>query len=228
MEDLIIEKFKSLTESGKLDEIVTKQVTSFIDSTIRDSLSSYSDVRKSFKEKLNSKIIESFEKLDFVQYSKTLTDLIESELTNSVIEIGIAPAKEMIQNFVGSLEKKEWKLSEIIEKYKEAEVIPQGGSHDSGQIAFIGKRSEYGSFFIGFDEEESVKKQHTFQCKYQLMVDAKTNKLYSPTIQGVDLHPLNKFGIRGFDLFLFKLYAMGCTVVCDVDDIDVYWSTYND
>lgn len=226
MEKLISDKIKELTENGKLDEIVTKQVTGFINGIINDSLSSWSDVNKSFKEKLNAKIIEGFEKLDFVQYSKTLTDLVEFELNKSVVEIGIAPAKEMIKNFVGALDKKEWKLSEIIEKYKEEEVIPDERG-ESGEIAFIHEVSDYGTIYIAFDES-TEKKTHRYQCKYKLMIDGKSKSLYSPTIEGSALHPVTEIGLRGFDLFLFKLYAMGCTVECDLGNIETEWSTYND
>jgi hypothetical protein len=225
MQELINAKFQELTENGKLDEIVTKQVTGFINGIINDSLSSWSDVNKSFKEKLNAKIIEGFEKLDFVQYSKSLTDLVESELNKTVVEIGIAPAKEMIKNFVGALQKKEWKLSEIIHKYKEEEVIPDEHG-ESGEIAFIHEVSDYGTTFIAFDESNE-KKMHRYQCKYQIMIDKKSKRMYCPTIEGAALHPVTEMGLRGFDLFLFKLYAMGCTIECDVNNIETEWSTYN-
>lgn len=226
MEELINAKFKELTENGKLDEIITKRVSEFINNIISDSLSSYSDVSKSFKQKLNNRLIEGFEKLDFLQYSKVLTDLVECELNKTILEVGIAPVKEMIKNFTGTLEKKEWKLSEIIEKYKEEEVIPDEHG-ESGKITFIYEISDYGSILIGFDESLD-RKTHRFQCKYQLMIDKKTKRLYSPTIEGVDTHPLNKVGIYGFDLFLFKLYAMGCTIDCDRENVETEWSTYND
>lgn len=225
MEKLINDKFKELSENGKLDDIVTKQVTNFITGIINDSLSSWSEVNKSFKEKLNTKIIEGFEKLDFIQYSKILTDLVESELNKSIVEFGITPAKEMIKNFVGALEKKEWKLSEIIEKFKDEEVIPED-HNDSGEIAFIREVSDYGTIYIGFCESNK-NITHRYQCKYQLMIDSKTKKLYSPIIDGVAPHPINDIGLYGFDLFIFKLYAMGCTIDCDFDDVETEWSTYN-
>lgn len=225
MQELINNKFKEITESGKLDEIVTKQVTSFINEVIKESLSSYGEVNKAFKEKLNAKIIEGFDRLDFVQYSKTLADLVESELNKSVVEIGIAPAKKMISEFVGSLEKKEWKISEIIQKYKEDKVIPDGYG-ESGEIAFIQETSDYGTVFIGFDESNK-NITHRFQCKYQLMIDGKSGRLYSPTIEGVALHPVSEMGLYGFELFIFKLYAMECTIDCDFGNVETEWSTYN-
>ena len=226
MEKLINEKIKELTESGKLDEIVTKEATKFIQSIINDVLTSYGEVGKAFKEKVQSAILGNLTKLDFVQYSKSLTDLIEAELNKSVVEIGIAPAREMIQSFIGDLEKKEWKLSEIIEQYKEQEVIPDEHG-ESGEIAFVHEVSDYGTVFISFDKEGG-KKIRRFECKYRLMIDAKTKKLYSPSIDGMPTHPIKKMGgLYGFDLFLFKLYAMQCTIECDVNSVETEWSTYN-
>jgi hypothetical protein len=225
MQKLINQKIKELTENGKLDEIVTKRAIDFINGIITDALHGYSDASKQFKQKLNSSLIEGFEKIDFVQYSKILIDLIESELNKSVVEYGITPAKEMIQKFVGAFDKKEWKLSEIIEKFKE-EVIPDEYGQ-SGEIAFFNEESSYGTYWIGFDEE-SDNKIHKYQCKYKIGVDKKTKMLYSPTIEGLNIHPLSQMGLAGFDLFLFKLYAMGCTVDCDFENIETLWSTFED
>lgn len=224
MENLINDKIKELSESGKLDEIVTKRVVEFVDGIIKDSLSSLGEANKSFKEKLNAKIIEGFEKLDFVQYSKTLIDLVEYELNKSVVEIGAAPAREMIKKFVGALEKKEWKLSEIIEKYKEAVI--SGSFEESGEIGFLYEVSDYGTEFVSFDETNE-KKKHRYQYKYKLMIDEKTMKIYSLTVEGKVLHPVTEIGLSGFDLFLFKLYAIGCTVECDIKNVETAWSTYN-
>lgn len=176
MQELINAKLKELTDNGKLDEIVTKQTTDFINSIIRDSLSSYGDVSSAFKKKLQESLLGGLEKIDFVQYSKILIDLVESELNKSVLSIAIESAKEMIKNFVGDLEKKEWKLSEIIEKYKEEEVIPDEHG-ESGEIAFIYEISDYGTIHVAFDEK-SDKGHARYNCKYQLMIDSKTKKLY--------------------------------------------------
>ena len=60
------------------------------------------------------------------------------------------------------------------------------------------------------------------------MINLKTKKLLSPTIENKEAHPLVEVGLRGFDLFLFKLYAMGCTINCDFENVETEWSTYND
>ena len=98
---------------------------------------------------------------------------MEAELNKSVVEFGIEPAREMIKDFVGSLEKKEWKLSEIIERYKEMEVIPDD-KHEEGEIAFIYEKCDYGTIYVSFDEEKG-KKVERYNCKYRLMIDNKTN-----------------------------------------------------
>lgn len=225
MENLINEKLKELTDNGKLDEIITKSTTNFVQKIVDDVLSSYGDVGKKYNEKIKTKLLEGIERLDFVQYSKSITDLIESELNKTVIEIGIKPAQEMIRSFVGDLEKKEWKLSEIIEKYKDEEVIPDEHG-ESGTIEFIHKKSEYGTTYISFDEEDKGKER--YNCKYKLMID-KEGYLYPPNVDGTPTHPIKEMGgLYGFDLFLFKLYAMKCKIICDINNVEVDWPTYND
>jgi hypothetical protein len=227
MQELINAKLKELTDNGKLDEIITKQTTDFINGIIKDALSSYGDVGSAYKKKLQATLLEGLDKLDFVQYSKSLIDLVEAELNKSVLSIAIEPAKEMIKSFTGELEKKHWKLSEIIEKYKQEEVIPDEHG-ESGEIAFIHEVSDYGTVYVSFSES-SKKVDKRYQCKYRLMIDRKTNKLYSPNIDGMPTHPIKEMGgLYGFDLFLFKLYAMECTIECDVHNVETEWSTYND
>ncbi len=225
MQDLINAKIKELTENGKLDEIIEKQAINFIENIVRGTLESYSDVSKAYKQKLNEQMLSRLETFDFIQYSKTLSDLIETELNKSVLFIGIEPIKEMIDRFTGTLEKSEWKLSEIIEKFKDDEVIPDDHG-ESGEISFNCEQSDYGTYHISFDKDEDKAKRYA--CKYRLMIDGKTKKLYAPTIDGIGIHPMSEGGgLYGFDLFLFKLYAMGCTIICDEYDIEKEWSTYN-
>jgi hypothetical protein len=221
MQELINAKFKELTENGKLDEIVTQRVTQFINETVKDSLSSYGDVSKVFKEKMNTHIIEGFQKMDFITYSKALTDLVKEELDKSVIQYALEPAKEMIQEFVGALDKTEWKLSEIIQKFIESEVIP-GDRNESGSIAFHYEKSEYGTIYIGFDKDKQSKR---YSCNYRLMIDSRDGKLYPPTIDNKKATATSTF--YGFDLFLFKLYAMKCTIIVDEENVDTEWSTYD-
>ena len=229
MQKLISEKIAELTTNGKLDEIVTKEATKFIQTMVSDVLSWHSDIGKSYKDKLKTKLLDDLDRLDFVQYSKTLTDLIESELNKTVVEIGIEPIKNMIKEFTGSLEKKEWKLSEIIELFKEKEVIPDGEHGEDGEIAFIHEVSDYGTVYIAFDKEKGKGSNRRYDLKYRLMFDSKTKKLYTPTIDGIGLHPITEMGgLYGFNLFLFKLYAMNCTIELDIDNVETEWSTYND
>lgn len=225
MQELINAKIEELTKNGKLDEIVTAQATKFIQGIVNDTLSSYGDVQKAYKEKIQKNILDNLERLDFIQYSKSISDLIEAELNKSVVEIGIVPIKKMIQDFTGSLEKKEWKLSEIINKFKEEEVIPEE-HNESGEIGFVHEESDYGTVYIGFDEDEKSNRRHS--CKYRLMVDKKTKRLYTPHVDGILLHPIKEMGgLYGFDLFLFKLYAMQCTIELDFDNVETEWSTFN-
>jgi len=174
---------------------------------------------------LEENLLHGMDKIDFVLFSKSITDLIESELNKTVIAIAIEPCKKMINDFVSNLEKKEWKLSEIIELYKEREVIPEA-NNESGEIAFVHEVSDYGTIWVGFGEE-SKGTNHRYQCKYRIGIDAKSRQMYSPIIDDKVVHPLNECGIYGFDLFLFKLYATGCTIIDDYENVETGWSTYN-
>lgn len=225
MQELITKKVEELTTNGKLDEIITKEVTAAMQNTVRDVLRSYGDVGKALEEKLRKDILGSIEKLDFVQYSQTIIDLMQSSLNQSIVEYGVEPAKEVINKFVGALEKKEWKLSEIIEKFKEQEV-DEDERDESGTISLVVRPSNYGSIWIGFDMKEDISED--YKCKYRISVKEKDKKLWYFTNEKEKLTPLTESNLTGFDLFLFKLYACKCTIEIDERNCDLEWSTYND
>lgn len=225
MQELINNKIKELTENGELDKIITKEATTFLQNTVNKTLASYGDVTKKFEEKLKVAVMDGIERLDFISYAQTISDMVQSELNKSVVEFGIAPAREMLKSFTGELEKKEWKLSEIIAKFITMEV-EKDGEQDSGEISLLVEKSDYGTYWIGFDENSDKTYRH--HCRYQLAINAKDKRLWSITIDKDHVSPLTDTPVSGFALFLFKLYAMKCTVEVDDSACELEWSTYND
>ena len=220
MQELITAKIKEITENGKLDEIVTKHATEFVSDTVNDILRSYGDVAKAYKDKITKSLMGSIETMDFVQYSKSLSDLIESELNQSIVKVGLIPAKEMIKEFVGELEKKEWKLSEIVEKFIEMEVMADD-DNESGEISFVHEKSDYGTHYVGFDSESD--KTMRYKCKYTLMFNKSDGTMYAPTMDKKEVHPITEGYLRGFELFIFKLYACKCKIVMDPEKVQTEW-----
>jgi len=226
MQDLITKKIEEITANGKLDEIITKEVTEAMQRTVRDVLRSYGDVGKALEEKLKKDIMSNIDNLDFVEYAQSLTNLVESTLNKSIVEYGIEPAKEAINRFVGALEKKEWKLSEIIEKFKESYIEDESkDENESGEIALFVRKNDYGSTWIGFDGNEKI--DYEYKCKYRISVNDKDKRLWYFTNEDEKLSPLTESNLTGFDLFLFKLYACKCTIEIDENKCDREWSTYN-
>ncbi len=224
MQEIIVKKMEELTSTGKVDEIVTKEVTTAIQNTIKRVLDPYSDVGKAMQEKLTNDILSGMEKMDFVQYASSLNSLVQAELGKGIIQYGLEPALEMIKEFGGQLEKKEWKLSEIIAQFIEQEVLPEE-PHESGEISLVIEKSKYGSIWIGFDPESGH--DTDYRCKYRISVNEKDGVMWFFSNEQQKLTPLIKSNLSGFDLFLFKLYACKCTIVVDESDCETEWSTYN-
>ena len=221
MKELINNKFEELTNNGKLDEIVTKQVTNFINQTVQETLSGYGGVSKAIKEKLTKDILDNIDNISFVKYAALLAENIESQLKNTVLEIGIEPIRKTIADFVEEIEKKEWKLSEIIEKFIEEEVLPDD-DYAEGEIFFEVERSNYGFIHISFDEDKNAK----YTAKYRIMLD-KDNKVCIPSIDSRKLKGTEIIGLRAFELFIFQLYVFNCTVEVDEAYVQTRWSTHD-
>lgn len=222
MENLIASKIKELTTNGKLDEIVTNEAEKFIKGIVSNVLTTYSETGKLFEQKITESVKDNFNKIDFVLYSKTIIDILEVELNKSVVKIGLDPIKKMINTFTGSLEKTNWKASEIIEAFIKDKVLNSYKYNSRGSIYFNYGADEYGFFHISFDEDSSIKESH--KASYQLLIYEKDKHICFPKIDGKShLNALSGV-LYGFDLFLFKLYAMQCTIELDCNDIDTYYS----
>lgn len=218
MKDLILNKLEELSTNGKLDESVTKQVSGFINDIIKDTLSSWSDVNKEFKRKLNEEILAQSSKINFTSHAILISELIANELNKTVLEIAIDPIKKIISDVTESLEKREWKLSEIIAKFIESEVIPDD-TYGHGEILYKLEYSSYDYKYVIFDEDAKTRSP-----KYRIMLN-KDNKVCTPSVDSERLNAITGLNLYRFDMFIFKLYASGCTIILDEDEVETTWST---
>lgn len=228
IDQIVNDKLKELIEKGEVDKIVEDHLKKAINGIIENKVRSYGEVGKALEKKISEALMGGIEKIDFTTYRTAVIEVIQTHLNGTFLEHAIKPIEDTVNNFMDVLEKKQWKLSEIIQKFIEMEIIKDEDPNQSGEISLIIKESDYGTVWIGFDEDSGKRSDH--DCKYRIALnlhrEKKDNKMWYFSIDDKPVSPMKTSSIHGFDEFLFKLYANRVEVI--VDDCETEWSTYGD
>lgn len=211
----------NVVSSGKIEEIISKKIEKTIEDILEDSLRSYSDFGKQVKEIINQSLQIDLSKINTLGYQQIVVDIVNQKLQEATLEHISKPIEAVLNEVIAPFEKRTYKLSEIIEKYKEHEW--DSSDDDEVEISFHVEESSYRSIHIGFDKEKGKRK---YDCEYQLSVnDDKDKNIYSFEIKGWKSQSgdLRASSIHGpFDHFIFNLYASQCPI--EIDEVETYWS----
>lgn len=210
---------KIITE-GKLAEIVRIKVEKTLEDVIQDMVRSYSDFGKGLKEEINKAFKIDFERISAVDYNHIVVSIVKEQLDKHLLSSVKQPISDAITEYLGPLEKKEWKLSEIIEKFKQEEIEDKS---DGGEMSLYIEKSNYGSTHIAFDKEDGKKK---YECEFEMSLDTKTGIPYSFNAGQYHVHKgdLRVESLHGsFEKFFFRLYAQRVTIIVDKCDAEYYY-----
>jgi len=217
---LVQEQLNKIITEGKLAEIVKTKVEKTLEDVIQDMVRIYSDFGKGLKEEINKAFKIDFEKISAVDYNHIVVSIVKDQLDKHLLSSVKDPISAAITEYLGPLEKKEWKLSEIIEKFKQEEIEDKS---DGGEITLHVERSDYGSTHISFDKEDGKKR---YECEYEMSIDSKTGKPYSFGAGQYCHHrgDLRTESLHGsFDKFFFRLYAQQVTIIIDECETEYYY-----
>lgn len=223
-EKTVQEQVDKLVSDGTVEAIIKSQLEKTITSVVNDLMRDYSDFGKQLKQAISAALKIDLSQLSMLEYNHIVTTVVKEELDKTLLSHVKEPIAKAIHGYTGELEKKEWKLSEIIEKFIE-HVMDEKSSEEYGEITLIVKQS-YGSTHVYFDKDEDKENYH---CEYQLDFN-KQGECYSFQVKDYRTH---KGDLRGapifgsFDKFLFKIYAMGCTIINDERYCQREWSRYD-
>jgi hypothetical protein len=218
IQDTVQLELNKLVEAGTVNKIIQTQLEETVKSIFRDMLRDYSDFGKELKKAVGEALKIDLTKLTILDYNSIVCKIVSEELDKCVIESIQQPVSESIKSYMGALEKKEWRLSEIIETY----IDHLKTENSSGEITLIVNTDNWGTWHVYFDEDNDKKQ---YDCEFQLDID-KSGKVYS--FQAGRWHPhkgdLRERPIHGsFDAFMFKLYAGEATVINDEGHCRTEW-----
>lgn len=218
---LVQQQLEKIIQEGKLEAIVRAKVEKTIEEVVQDMVRSYSDFGKGLKEELTKSFKIDFERISMVDYSSIVTSIVNEQLDKHLMLYVKEPIANEIKEYVGGLDKKEWKLSEIVEIFKKEEISDED-RYSGGEITVIVERSNYGSTHIHLDERHDKK---SYECEFKMSLDTKSGIPYSFDIgkYGSNRGDIRYESLHGwFSKFFFRLYAQKAVIVVDKFDTEYY------
>lgn len=208
--------------SGKIEELISSKIEKTIDDILSSSLREYSDFGKKLKEVVDSSLQINLDKVSALGYQKIVMDIVNEKLKQAVMDNISAPLEKVLSEIIAPFERRTYKISEIIEKYKEHEW--DSSDDDDIEISFHIETSDWGNTSVSFDKNPDKER---YNCKYQLNLNKGDNHIWMFNIKGYrpQTGDLRSASIHGaFDHFIFNLYASQCPIELDENSVETYWS----
>lgn len=226
IEELAIKCINELKDEGVVKKKLKDTLQETIESNINDMFRSYSDFNSALKDKMKEEVKLELGMISFAEYSKFTTDVIKQVIDSSINDNVKSIIEKDVKKYLEPLEKTEWKLSEIIEKFKEESIDFEHGSSDEEfwgeEISLIEDIDSYrsgNSFnYVYFDIDKSVDSK--YNCSYKIATH--NGELFNVTINSSAGDKLSHIPIHGFDAFMYKLYVAKATIIWDIKDVDLY------
>lgn len=209
IENVVNEEFAKIVESGFIQTQVREQLERTIKDSIRNTLQSYSDFGKELDKKVKEACGMGNLRLSLPEYNQLISTWVLEIVNRELVSVGKAQIEENLKAFFRPLEKTEWKISEIIEKFKHG----MDDDGESGEITFICEEQEHDDYVdYYFDKDEGTGK---YNCSYRL----RTNKdgVWAAQIGGSEAGKMKTPCLFGFDSFMFQLFALKAKVINDSD-----------
>lgn len=223
---IVNEAMVSIQQEGIVEKIVKDRLQDTLKKVVDDMFGSYGDFRKQLESEVKNKLNINLDKLDLGGYNLMVLNEVKSSLDRAMQIQGIEKIKEHLDELLTGA-KSEYKLSEIIEKFKEE--ANEDHEYDGEDISFHCEQSRHsrggGIAFIYFDKEERKEK---YRCDYGLTVDLGDGSVMSVKVDGRDVD--NKAimrGFHGFERTMFQIFASGAKVIVDEDEVDTAYG-YDD
>lgn len=216
------EKLSALIENGTVDAILEKRLTSTLESVVADIFKDYSEFGKDLKKVLSEKMAVNLNELKLDRYSSLVMQSIEKILVGTALEGTLANIQNHVKSLVETLDKKTWKLSEIIQKYMDGQI-----SETSDAVYCAGEPS-YNSIWLEIGEKRETRSHGSSKQEYEIrmLIDEKTGVVHNVWYKGNSLSVLQVDKAYMFEAFLIQLWASQCTIEIDDDQADYECTRY--
>jgi len=217
IEKIVNEKFLEIVQSGKIEKMIEEKLLSSIKSIVNDCLQSYGNFGTEIKKKIQESLQIGNMKLDFPSYNQLVCNWIMEIVDNQIIHTGKEQMQENIKKFFIPLNKSEYKLSEIVQAFKDSICVP---SHN--RIALFIDNSDYDGYISLFLDEDPEKSKHS--CEYYIRINK--DGIWAAELEDANILKSKALMLHRFEAFIFKLYAAKVKIIDDSkdDSISKYFS----
>lgn len=218
---LVNDSLAKIEQEGFVQKVVEKQLKNTVESIVDDLFRSYSDFGKNLKKEVESQLNINLKELKLSGYNVLVLNTVKEKLDEALHLQGVEKMQDALNEIFNNT-KKEYKLSEIINEFKQ-DVLSDDSDYEGNEISFHIEKWSLG-FHITFDKDSG---KGRYCCDYQISIDS-DGKITRADIDGKKFD--NKVimgGLYGFDETLFKIYASGAKVIIDDNDVDIEYG-YSD
>jgi len=217
-------------ESGVIEKKIEEAIGKTLTELIENNFSSYSDFGKNLKEKLKKSFNADMDRVSIPEYHTKMLTYITTEIELNMKNNFNDTMKERIQKFFKPLEKDEYKISEIVELYKDnidfdfkndCDVIDK----DYEITAFVDRSQnvEY-YYYLYLDSKPNTSR---YQCEYQ--IGFSEDCLFTVSHNDGELLKIKHTILDGFERLLFNLFSCKTKIINDSKAIDnIIYSSYGD
>lgn len=211
----------------KLPAMVEKATTLMLEKVINDVFSSYGDMAKEIKKKIEEKLDINLQKYDIVDYNAMVAQIINDNITASV---NLEPIISLTKKTMGFLDIKSIDLSAIVEMFKASAM--ENSCDTDGRISVHIEENEHHKWVEVYLDVEENKDKH--QCGIKFIVSTKSNRIFSFKHQCYssplgNMSPAKITSMSVLEHEIFRLYAAQVEVLVDGRNIDFdeCWDKYD-
>jgi len=219
IEKVVAEEFAKIVETDFIRDQIKEQLEKTVKESIINSIRSYSDFGKELDKKVKEALKLGSMDISLPEYNQFVCTWVMEIVNRQIVDIGKAQIEANLKEFFQPLEKSEWKISEIIEKFKKG--MEDDG--ESGEITFIAEPSNSCKGYVHYYFDSDSGKER-YRCEYQL--DINENGVYAAKIKDEKTEEMKMPTLFGFDSFMFQLFATKAKIIDDSDSVETGYGDY--
>ncbi|MGN4124858.1 hypothetical protein ACMGD3_07555 [Lysinibacillus sphaericus] len=225
IQKMMNEALVELHEEGTVKDIIKKQVTSTVESSIKDLLGSWSPLSKALEKELKEQLQINLDKLDIPSYNELLAQAIKKQLDDAIYTKGLEDFNRRVGKIIGSGMPNEIKLSQLVLKMaQEVDDLDDLSMDDYVEMTLFVEKSSHveNLYHIYMDPNEH---KQSFDCKYRLCISDGT--LSSVTVNAKEKYSADRYyskvspriimegKMSRLEEELFKAYVHSIPIVVD-------------
>lgn len=227
LEVKIQEKIQSLIDEGTVDKMIEDAAKKSLGKIVEEVFSQWGDFYKELKETVSEKLQINIKEIELPIYGQMVKSIVENELNTQLSETTKKKIISQVDSITGKPEKQQWKLSEIIEKYRD-ETNKYNDDNEQKDVVFdveesgshrwvrVGEKEE-GSSYISSIYSSSNKQSYDMR----MLLDVKTGEIHGVWYDNKTMDPRKgKTHSHTFEGFMMKLWANECVLEIDQDEAE--------